>query len=346
MRVALDVMGGDHGPPVLVSGASKARREVENAPELVLYGDPARIEEELARIGESRDSFEIVECTEQIEMCEPPAAAVRKKRDAPIVKGMLDIKSGNVQGIVSAGSTGAMVAGALLHVGRLPGVMRPAIATWFPGKNGGSVILDVGANAENKPEHLLQFGVMGQFYAAVALGRENPRIGLLNIGEESSKGRELYVRTHELLSDSKLNFVGNIESQDILKGAADVIVCDGFTGNIVLKLAESMVGYSVGAIMNRFRDSVLTNTKGKLAAFFIRNELRAAQRNIRKDFDYAEHGGAPMLGVNGCVIIAHGKSNERAIMNAIRTAVCFDETNANKKMEQVLSSLKGTGCGA
>jgi len=242
VKVALDVMGGDHGPSVLVRGALKARRELEHAPEISLYGDPGAIRAVLEEEGESPDLFEIVPTTETIEMHEAPASAVRKKKDSPIARGMTDLKAGLVSGIVSAGSTGAMVAGALLYAGRLPGVLRPAIATWFPNKKGGHVLLDVGANSDNKPEHLAQFGVMGQLFAEAVLGRDKPRVGLLNIGEESSKGSELYQKSHELLSRAPIDFVGNVEGRDMMNGKADVVVCDGFTGNVVLKLAERMGG--------------------------------------------------------------------------------------------------------
>ncbi|MCB9514994.1 MAG: phosphate acyltransferase PlsX [Candidatus Krumholzibacteriia bacterium] len=336
MKLALDVMGGDHGPPVLVRGALKARRELDAAPELRLYGDADAIRVVLAEEGEGPDSFEIVHTTESIAMSESPASAVRKKKDSPIVRGMLDLKAGEVGGIVSAGSTGAMVAGAMFHVGRLPGVLRPAIATWFPSKQGGCVVLDVGANSENKPEHLAQFGVMGRLFAEAVLRREKPRVGLLNIGEESSKGSELYVKAHELLAAAPVNFVGNVEGADILAGEADVVVCDGFTGNVVLKLAESMVGYTTRLLMGHMKESVLGTLRGKLGALLMKDGLRRGQQRIRKDLDYAEHGGAPLMGVGGAVIISHGKSNELAIMNAVRTAARFQELHTAQRMEALL----------
>ncbi len=341
MKVALDVMGGDHGPAVIVRGAMKARRELEHAPELVLYGDPEAIARVLVEEGESPDSFEIVPTSETIEMHEAPASAVRKKKNSPIARGMIDLKAGAVSGIVSAGSTGAMVAGALLYVGRLPGVLRPAIAIWFPNKKGGHVLLDVGANSDNKPEHLAQFGVMGRLFAEAVLGRDKPRVGLLNIGEESSKGSELYQKSHDLLSRAPIEFIGNVEGQDIMAGKADVVVCDGFTGNVVLKLAETMVGYTTKLLMGHMKESILSSMSGKIGALFMRKGLRLGQHRIRKDLDYAEHGGAPLMGVSGSVIIAHGKSNELAIMNAIRTAVRFQELHTTERMEELLKNLQG-----
>jgi phosphate acyltransferase len=341
VKVALDAMGGDFGPPVTVRGALRSLEELENPPEIVLYGNPGKIREILKEEGKDPGLFQIVETTETIEMCEAPATAVRKKKDSPIVRGMMDLKQGLVQGVVSAGSTGAMVAGALLYAGRLPGVQRPAIATWFPGKAGGCIVLDVGANADNKPEHLLQFGVMGHLFAEAALQRTNPRIALLNIGEESSKGSDLYIRAHKMLAESPLNFIGNVEGRDILSGKTDVVVCDGFTGNVVLKLTESIIGFTIERLKNRFKESILKFTRGKLAIWLIRNELRVGQKLVGSDFDYAEHGGAPLLGIKGSVIISHGKSNETAIMNAIRTAVRFNELHTNEKMEQMIGNLQG-----
>lgn len=346
MKLALDVMGGDHGPAVLVRGALRARRELEPTPSLKLYGEPTAIAEVLRAAGESTDSFEIVPTRESIDMHESPATAVRRKKDSPIVRGMLDLKTGDVDGIVSAGSTGAMVAGAMLYVGGLPGVLRPAIATWFPSKAGGCVLLDVGANADNKPEHLAQFGVMGRLFAEAVLHRENPRVGLLNIGEESSKGSELYTRAHELLAKAPVNFVGNVEGAGILAGEADVIVCDGFTGNVVLKLAESMVGYTTRLLMGRMKESVLASFAGKLGALLMRERLREGERRIRKDLDYAEHGGAPLMGVAGTVIISHGKSNELAIMNAIRTAIRFQELHTAERTQGLLAGQQGERLGA
>jgi glycerol-3-phosphate acyltransferase PlsX len=329
VKLALDVMGGDHGPPVLVRGALRARRELERPPELVLYGEPEAIRSVLAAAGEPPDRFEIVPTTENIAMHEPPAQAVRKKKDTPIVRAMGDVRAGAVAGVVSAGNTGAMVSAAMLYLGRLAGVQRPAIATWFPGRGDGSIVLDVGANADNKPEHLFQFGVMGSLFAEAALQCARPRVGLLNIGEESGKGSELYVRAHALLSEAPVDFIGNVEGRDIFRGKADVVVCDGFTGNVVLKLAESMIGFMV----SRFRESVLGSLRGKLGALLMRRDLM----RMRKDLYYAEHGGAPLLGVKGCVIISHGSSNDLAIRNAIRMAARFQELRTIEKTESLLS---------
>lgn len=333
MRVALDVMGGDFGPSVIVRGALKALRELEGAPEIVLYGDREKVASVLRAEGEAANRFELVHTTETITMTDAPARAVRQKKDTPVARGMMDLKAGEVQGVVSAGSTGAMVAAALIYVGRLPKVLRPAIATWFPGEGGGSVMLDVGANSDNKPEHLAQFGVMGSLFAEAAIGVDKPRVGLLNIGEESSKGSELYVQAHELMKKMPVNFVGNIEGQDILRGKADVIVCDGFVGNVVLKLAESMVGYLTG----RIKKNVLSSIQGKMGVLLMRSGLR----QVRQELYYAEHGGAPLLGVAGTVIISHGKSNELAIMNAIRTAARFQETRAVERTEELLGGGEG-----
>lgn len=341
MRVALDVMGGDHGPPVIVRGALRARRELENAPEISLYGDPSAIQKVFDETGENPGDFEVVATTESIGMDEAPAAAVRKKKDSPIPRAMADLKAGRVAGVVSAGSTGAMVAGALVYVGRLPGVLRPAIATWFPNSKGGHVLLDVGANSDNKPEHLAQFGVMGRLFAEAVLHREAPRVGLLNIGEESGKGSELYQKSHELLRRAPIDFVGNVEGRDVMGGKVDVVVCDGFTGNVVLKLGESMVGYTTKMLMGHMKESVMSSFVGKIGALLMRAGLREGQRRIRKELDYAEHGGAPLMGVGGSVIIAHGKSNDLAVMNAIRTAARFHELHTMERLEELLKNLQG-----
>jgi glycerol-3-phosphate acyltransferase PlsX len=269
-------------------------------------------------------------------MHDAPATAVRKKKDAPIVRGMMDTKAGRVQGIVSAGSTGAMVAGALVHLGRLKEVLRPAIATWFPGEGEGSVFLDMGANSDNKPEHLAQFAVMGHLFAEALLRIENPRVGLLNIGEETGKGSELYVQAHRLMEAAPVNFVGNVEGRDIFQGKVDVIVCDGFTGNVVLKMAESMVSFLQKRLMARVMQPTLRSLPDKLGALLMKPGLK----EMRRDLDYAEHGGAPLLGVQGSVIICHGKSNERAIMNAVRTAVRFQELHTIERTETMLEKLR------
>ncbi len=339
-------MGGDHGPPVIVGGALVARRELTDAPDIVLYGDRDQIVAALRKKGESESGFEIVHTTETIDMHDSPATAVRTKKDSPIARAMRDIKDGKVSGIVSAGSTGAMVAGSLLYVGRLPGVQRPAIATWFPNAQGGCVLLDVGANSENKPEHLAQFACMGKLFSEAELGRENPRVGLLNIGEEASKGSELYVKAHELLQAAPVNFIGNVEGTDIMKGEADVVVCDGFTGNVVLKLAESMVSFTMSSIMKGFKESVLGSFRGKMGAFMLRPQLAEIRQALRRNFDYAEHGGAPLLGVKGTVIISHGKSNEMAIKNAVRIATRFQKFHTIERTEDLLANLRGDGIGA
>jgi len=316
-------MGGDEGPSVVVPGALEAARALKGEFEIILVGQEHSIRPHL----KDSDGVEVVHASEVIEMSEPPVAAVRAKRDSSIAVCTRLIKEGKAHGIVSAGNTGAVVASSLVTLGRLHGVRRPAISTLWPTKRGGAVVLDVGANYECTPRNLVQFAIMGSVFARYHLGIEQPRVGLLNIGEERSKGNDLVRDSYVLLeNESSINFVGNVEGRDVLYGAADVVVCDGFVGNIILKFSESIYAFLAHMVKEQIR-------KGWLAKAGALLMLRAF-RSVRSQLDYAEYGGAPLLGVNGVTIISHGKSSPRAITNAIQVAAKSLRSEVNLHIEE------------
>ncbi len=298
--IAVDAMGGDHGPAVVVPGAVDAVRESDDLA-VALYGDPETINAALVGLEADDLPVAIVPCRETIAMDESPAAAIRNKQDSPVVRAMQDHREGRVHAVVSAGSTGAMAAGGLLLLGRLPGVERPAIGTVIPTLDDPFLLLDAGANVQATPQHLLVFARMGDLYARLVLDVPQPRVGLLNIGEEASKGSELTVAAHALLAQrDDLRFTGNIEGRDLLFGRADVVVTDGFTGNVVLKLIEGFGAFLQKAAAGAGGGGGLRELLGRM--------------------DYAAYGGALMLGVRGNPVIAHGASSRRAITNAVRAA--------------------------
>ncbi|MBI3087505.1 MAG: phosphate acyltransferase PlsX [Candidatus Omnitrophica bacterium] len=308
MKIALDAMGGDTAPETAVAGALRAARELPV--ELLLIGRQDAVERELARYQDRPANLSILHASEAIGMDEPPVSSVRKKKDASINVGMAVLREGKADAFVSAGNTGAMVCAAMLNLGLLSGVERPGIALTLPGLRGETLLIDVGANIEPKPSHLLQYALMGEAYARFVLERQRPRVGLLNVGQEESKGTDFHKETYGLLEAAGINFVGNVEGRDIFLGDYDVIVCDGFVGNVALKTAESLA-YAIKEVLKRsYRMSPIT----RLGAWLSRDAFLA----LRKEIDYAEHGGAPLLGVNGVCIIAHGASSAKAIKNAIR----------------------------
>lgn len=312
MKIALDAMGGDQAPIGIVDGAFEAAREASGRIEVVLVGKREVIERYIAEHRLHAPNCEIVDAPETVEMSESPATAVRRKRNSSIQVAMNLHKEGTVEAVVSAGNTGAVVASSLLSLGRIPGIERPAIAIYVPAREGGTILLDVGANSDCDPHNLLQFAFMGSVYAETSLGRPQPRIGLLSIGEERSKGNELSRAAYELLEKSGLNFVGNVEGRDVFAGKVDVVVTDGFVGNVVLKFTESIIYY----INSLIRDEVGRHPFAVLGAGLMKPVFRSVKRRL----DYAEYGGAPLLGVGGVVIISHGKSSSRAIKNAILAA--------------------------
>ncbi|MBM7867038.1 phosphate acyltransferase PlsX [Heliomicrobium gestii] len=311
MRIALDAMGGDHAPGEIVKGAIEAAEELNL--QILLVGRPDAIEPLLAEASAgARSRIEVVAASEVIAMDESPATALRKKKDASIVVATRLVKEGRAQALVSAGSTGAQMAASLLGLGRISGIDRPAIATILPTLEGGKLLLDVGANSEAKPKNLLQFAHMGSVYAERVMGIANPRVALLNIGEEETKGNELVLGAYGMLREAPLRFIGNVEGRDLFFGRADVIVCDGFVGNVVLKFGEGMVS----ALKTMIKDELKNSRMAQVGAFL----ATPALRGMGKRLDYAEYGGAPLLGVNGVSIICHGSSKAKAIKNALRVA--------------------------
>ena len=299
IRVAVDAMGGDRAPDEVVAGALEAR---SSSIEPILFG-PA---------GLDTGSLELVEAPDVISMDEKPAETVRAKPNSSLVAACRAVAEGRADAMVSAGNTGAMLAASFLELHRLPGVARPAIAVPLPARRGPSVLIDAGANADARPEHLLQFGHMGAIFAEEILGIPNPDVRLLSIGEEPEKGNHLTLEAHALLADSELNFRGNAEARDILKGAADVVVTDGFTGNVALKLIEG----TIRELLDALREQITATTRGKIGGMLIRPAARA----LRAELDPDTYGGAYLLGLRGLVVIAHGNSGRLAIANAIRLA--------------------------
>lgn len=325
MKIVVDGMGGDYAPDVVIDGAVLAVKEYNL--EIIIVGNEEVLKNALLKTGYNGDKITIHNATEFISMGEHPGNAVRKKKDSSIVVGTKLVKEGIGDAFISAGNTGACMASALLGLGRIKGIQRPAIGTVMPTEKGVSLILDAGANADCKPINLFQFAIMGSIYAERILGIKNPTVGLLNIGEEETKGNELTLAAYPLLKESKLNFIGNIEGRDIFAGKADVVICDGFVGNVVLKLSE---GLST-TIMRTIKNELMSNIIGKIGGLLIKKSML----KLKKRLDYAEYGGAPLLGVNGISIISHGSSNAVAIKNAIRVAKECIET-------EVVTSIKAS----
>jgi glycerol-3-phosphate acyltransferase PlsX len=313
IRIAVDAMGGDNAPEEIVGGSIEAAKKSEGRYEVVLVGDRTLIEEEINRHHFIKDlPLSIEHASQKVEMHESPATSLRKKPDSSIAVAVRLHKEGKVDGIVSAGNTGAVMASALLLLRTIEGVQRPAIGSFMPHENGVCLLIDAGSNIDCKPEHYVQFGIMGSIFMNHIIGITSPKVGLLNVGEESSKGNEVVQQAYNLLENSNLNFKGNMEGRDILTGAADVVVCDGFVGNILLKFAESLARM----ISKTMKRTLRGNLPGAVGLYLIRPSLR----KLYKLFDYQEYGGAPLLGVKGNCIIAHGSSSSRAIKNAIEEA--------------------------
>lgn len=299
IRIAVDAMGSDRGPAEIVAGALEAASDTILP---VLFGSA----------GIDARGLEFQETSGVIEMDEKPAEAVRAKPDSSLVAAVRAVAEGRADAVVSAGNTGAMLAAGLLELRRIPGVMRPAIGVPIPSRRGPQVLIDAGANADARPEHLLQFATMGAVFAEEILGLSNPTVRLLSIGEEREKGNQLTLEAHELLAASDLNFVGNAEGRDVLAGGADVLVTDGFTGNVALKAVEG----TIRTVLESLREEITATTRGKLGGLLI----RPAARRLRRRLDPDTYGGAYLLGLRGLAVIAHGNSSSTAIANAIRLA--------------------------
>lgn len=328
MRIALDSMGGDRAPSVVVDGALSALGEADGDLEVVLVGRQDDVRKALGSRGSAQSRLSIVDAPDVVAMDEAPASTLRKKKQSSIAVGLRMQKEGAAEGFISAGNTGAVTANAIFGLGRIKGVSRPAIATFAPTRMGPCIILDVGANVENKPRHLLQFGIMGSCYAQVALRKERPRVGLLNVGEERTKGGDLLTEAYDMLERAGLNFIGNVEGRDIFRGDVDVVVCDGFVGNVILKFTESVVDMFY-AVMKK---ELTKDIRAKFGALL----LKPAFRKLRETFDYAEYGGAPLLGVDGACMICHGSSSAVAIKNAILATRRFIKYDVNSAIEERL----------
>ncbi|MBB5336066.1 phosphate acyltransferase PlsX [Pectinatus brassicae] len=313
MKIALDAMGGDYAPEQIVAGAIDAAQCFDC--EIVLVGDQDKIQAQLDKFPNWENlKITVHHATEVIEMGEHPAAAVRKKKDSSLVVAAQLVKTGECDAVISAGSTGAAVTSALFILGRIAGIARPTIATPIPTGHGVTLLLDSGANVDSKPKHLQQSALMGSIYSECVFGVERPRVGLLNIGEEKTKGNEQVLSTYPLLENMHtINFIGNAEGRDITNGTVDVVVCDGFVGNIVLKFAEGLAKTLLKLIKEAIKNGGFL---AKLGALLLAPTLK----KIAKKIDYAEYGGAPLLGIDGCYIIAHGSSNKKAIKSAIGVA--------------------------
>lgn len=327
MRIIIDGMGGDYAPKEIVLGAILAAPKVNG--ELIIIGDKNAIQEELNNYDYDKDKIKVVHATEVITNNEAPVMAIRRKKDSSIVKGLNMIKDGEGDVFISAGSTGALLAGGLFILGRIKGIDRPALAAIYPmiGFEPG-LLLDAGANAECKPKNLHDFAVMGSLYMENVFGRQNPRVGLVNIGAEEEKGSSLTKEAHQLLKYSGLNFVGNVEARYIPKGACDVIVCDGFTGNIVIKMTEGLAMSLLKEIKTKFTEGVAA----KVGAAILKGKLS----EIKADFDYSEYGGAPILGVKGPIIKIHGSSKAKAVMNAILKSIPYVEGDVVGRIESAI----------
>lgn len=330
IRVAVDAMGGDRGPEVLVRGAVEAARRFPV--EVILVGARERLEPIVER-ADAPGNVRLHHASDVVAMGAHPVEAVKKQRDSSIVVAANLVKEGGADALVSAGSTGAAMACSLLTWGRIPGIERPAISTILPTRNGICILLDAGAQVDCRPKHLFQFALMGSLYAEKVLGIASPRVGLLSNGEEEGKGSEAVREAYALLKAANtLHFIGNVEGRDILPGKADVVVCDGFVGNVVLKFAEGTAAVFLELVEEAVKRNALTLLGGLL--------LKPAFRGLKKRLDYAEYGGAPLLGVQGVCIISHGASNEKAIMNAVRVAC---ESVTARIVEAIARSIEGNG---
>lgn len=336
MRILIDAMGGDNAPKAIVEGAVQAAKEIDH--EILLIGDEEVIIAELAAAKYTGDQIAVVHATQKIENDEAPVRAVRSKKDSSIVKGLNMVKNGEADVFLSAGSTGALLAGGLFILGRIQGIDRPTLATIYPViGHQPSILVDTGANAECKPNNLLEFGIMGSIYMEKVLGRENPTVGLVNNGTEEGKGTTLTKAAYELLQKSHLNFIGNIEARELQNCAADIIVTDGFTGNAIIKLTEGMGLMVLREMKKRF----MSGTKAKMGAMLLKDQLMG----IKKEFNYAEYGGAPLLGVKGAMLKMHGSSDALAVKQTILKAIPFVEQqvvetiqNSVLEIEEILIS--------
>lgn len=330
MRIAVDAMGGDNAPYETVKGAVLAAQQFPDS-KIILVGDESAVKRELSSYGSTPKNIVINHAPEVVGMEDPATYSIRQKINSSITRSVELVAKGEADAVVSAGHTGAAVAAATLHLRTLKGVRRPGIAAAMPTKHGVCLIIDIGANIACKPIHLFQYGVMATVYSKYLFGVTNPRVGLLNIGEEDAKGNDLAKETFALLSNSQMNFVGNVEGREIFDGKADIVVCDGFVGNVLVKFAEGLAM----SLLSTIKSEAMKSFRSKIGLYL----CKPAFQTLKAKMDFAEYGGVPLLGVNGICIISHGRSDSRAIRNAIRVALRLAQ---NKVNEQIISELEKT----
>lgn len=330
--IALDAMGGDNAPGEIVKGAVEAVKR-RNDIRILLTGQETVLKETLSEYEYPKEQIQIVNATEVIETAEPPVMAIRRKKDSSIVVAMNLVKHGEADAFISAGSSGAVLVGGQVIVGRIKGVERPPLAPLIPTAKGVSLLIDCGANVDARPSHLVQFAKMGSIYMENVIGKKNPTVGIVNIGAEEEKGNALVKETFPLLKACKdINFVGSVEARDIPAGVVDVVVCEAFVGNVILKLYEG-VG---GTLIKKIKAGMMTSLRSKIGALLVKPALKATL----KDFDASEYGGAPLLGLNGLVVKTHGSSTSKEVCNSIIQCVTFKEQQINEKIRAVIGEAQ------
>lgn len=332
MKIYVDAMGGDHAPVEIVKGTLEAAKDFNK--KIHLIGQQDLLEKELSKYTYDKELIEIIHASEVVTNEDEPSRVIRRKKDSSMVVGMRLLKEDPDAILVSAGSTGALLAGGTLLVGRIKGVQRPALTVAFPAakKSTPTLLLDVGANADCKASYLVQFAMMASVYAQNLLGIDEPKVGLINIGTEANKGSELYKEAYELLEQADINFIGNVEGRDLITTQADILVCDGFTGNIILKSSEGLSSY----ILRSLKSAMTSNLRSTLGALL----LKPALGKFKSQFDYEEYGGAPLLGIKSGIIKAHGSSDAKAFYNAIRQGIAFKEKKVLEKISDKIVENK------
>ncbi|WP_029453276.1 phosphate acyltransferase PlsX [Clostridium algidicarnis] len=330
MKIAVDGMGGDNSPRIVVEGSIQALKEFEDL-QIIITGKQNEINKELSKYEYDKNKITVVNATEVIDTNDHPVMAIRRKKDSSLVKALNLVKNNEADAIISAGSTGAFMAGSLFIVGRINGIDRPALAPIMPGKNGKFMVVDCGANVDCKPNNLVQFAHMGKIYFENVLGVKNPSIGLVNIGVEEEKGNELTKATYKLLKNEAINFVGNIEPRDVPLGNTDIVVCDGFVGNTILKMYEGVSS----SIFDVLKSEIMSSTRTKIGGLL----LKPIFKEFKIKFDYKEYGGAAFIGVKGICIKAHGSSDGKALKNAIKQAIIFYDNKIIEKISNEIESL-------
>ncbi|WP_026660447.1 phosphate acyltransferase PlsX [Butyrivibrio sp. AC2005] len=330
VRVAVDAMGGDNAPGEIIKGAVEALKESDRL-KIFLVGKQQRVKDELSKYTYDADRVEVVNAEEVIEMAEPPVMAIRTKKDSSIVKAMFLVKHGECDAYVSAGSTGATLVGGQVIIGRIKGVERSPLAPLIPTQNGVSLLIDCGANVDARPSHLVQFAKMGSIYMENFCGVKNPRVGIVNIGAEEEKGNALVKETFPLLKNCPdINFIGSVEARDIPQGVADVIVCEAFTGNVVLKMYEGVAT----TLLKVVKQGLMSNLRAKIGGLLIKPTLK----KVLKAYDMDQYGGAPMLGLEGLVVKTHGSANFVEVKNSILQCVTFKEQNIAEKIRESITA--------